>query len=80
LLLLSLLGSDRLNRGVLVLGSDLDGSLGLWPGGQQGSYSRFRKKRNVLDEVDGIGQRLGRSLSSLGVVRLHADGQRGSLD
>ena len=30
---------------------------------------------DVLDEVDGIGKGLGRSLSSLGVVRLHADGQ-----
>lgn len=42
--------------------------------------SKISQERNVLDEVDGIGQRLGRSLSSLGVVRLHADGQRGSLD
>jgi len=29
-------------------------------------------ERDVLDEVDSIGERLGRSLSSLGVVRLHA--------
>jgi hypothetical protein len=30
---------------------------------------------DLLDEVDEIGKGLGRSLSSLGVVRLHADGQ-----
>jgi hypothetical protein len=53
--LLSLLGLDLLDWGVLVLGSDLDG--GLWLG---------------LDEVDGIGDGLGWSLSSLWVVRLHA--------
>lgn len=30
-------------------------------------------RKDVLDEVDGIGKVLGRSLSSLGVVRLHAN-------
>jgi hypothetical protein len=39
LLLLSLLGGNGLNRGVLVLGSDLDGSLGLGPEYQYNSVT-----------------------------------------
>lgn len=54
--LLGLLRGNSLDGRVFVLGSDLNGSLGLG-----------------LDKVDSVGQRLGRSLSSLGVVRLHAD-------
>jgi len=35
---------------------------------------------DILDEVDGIGKGLGRSLSSLGVVGLHAESQLRSME
>jgi len=34
---------------------------------------------DILDEVDGVGKGLGRSLSSLGVVGLHAESQLRSI-
>jgi hypothetical protein len=54
--------SDRISTGASGLGLDVSVVPGLCG-------------IDLLDEVDGIGKGLGRSLSSLGVVGLHADGQ-----
>ena len=52
--------SDRISTGASGLGLDISVVLDMG-------------KMDILDEVDGIGKGLGRSLSSLGVVGLHAD-------
>lgn len=73
------MGASALGLKVSVLDMIACAKIGSCDDVADGSSDTFVKgKRHSLDEVDGIWQRFGWTLSALWVVRLHADRQRRS--